>query len=78
MDGENIYINEIYQALLDLQYSKGHFTYDDLTEELQNTVHDKYKNKKLVLNRKNLSIYYLGRTRSGLTANILCDPKVHT
>jgi hypothetical protein len=67
----------MYQALLDIQYSKGHFTYDELPEELQTTIHDKYREKKLCLNRRDLQIYYIGRTRSGLTANFLCEPKSH-
>jgi hypothetical protein len=75
MEGENTYINDTYQKLLDIQYANGHFTYDDLSEELQNTIHDKYRGKKLCLNRRDLQIYYTGRTRSGLTANFLCEPK---
>ncbi len=63
----------IYNTLLDIQYKNGYFTYDQLPISIKNTINEKYKDKKLVLNRKNLCIYYIGRTSSGLTANILCE-----
>ena len=62
----------IYNNLLNIQYTKGYFTFDDLPNHIKTTINDKYKNKKLCLNRKDLNIYYIGRISSGLTANILC------
>ena len=62
----------MYKTLLDIQYTRGHLTYDDLPTYLKKSINDKYKDKKLAVNRHDMSIYFKGRDNSGLTAYILC------
>lgn len=60
----------ITNSLLNIQYSNGYITYDELPNCFKLQVSNKHKNRKFVFNRKDNCLYYIGRTSAGLTANI--------